>query len=101
MKKRSVPALVLCALLGASCSFSASVGGGGQLDTEKVEPEIATGIEAQTDVELDSVECPDDVDMEQGNDFECTATATNGDTAPVSVTQDDDEGNISWELDTE
>jgi hypothetical protein len=88
----AVPALLL------GCEFNASVGGGGQLDTDKVETEILNGIEAQTDVEIGSVECPDDVPMEQGNDFTCTATDTGGETAEVSVTQDDDAGNITWEL---
>jgi hypothetical protein len=90
-----IAALALPLLVGA-CSFSASVGG--NLATDKVETEILNGIEAQTEAEIDSVECPDEVKMEQGNDFECTATDSQGNSAQVQVTQTDDEGNINWEL---
>ncbi len=88
--------LLVAALLAAGCQGSVSVGGD-QLDTAEAETEIAKGIEGQTGIAVE-VECPDDIDLREGNDFECTATADDGTERSVNVTQDDDEGNISWEL---
>lgn len=90
--------LVGLAVLTGACEFSF---GGRTLDTDTIENEIAQGIEEQTGISVQSVECPDDVDAEAGNTFRCTATADDGSTAPVRVTQQDDEGNVEWELESE
>jgi hypothetical protein len=68
------------------------------LDTNRLETEIATELEAQTGVPAASVVCPDDVPIEQGHNFECTATDETGQTATIAVTQTDDEGNVHWEV---
>jgi len=85
-----VPLIVLGAVL-AGCTS--------QLDTDKAEREIKKGIAEQTGVEVKSVECPDEVETEEGDTFECTAVAESGDEVSVKVTQTDDEGNVNWELD--
>ncbi|MGH2724858.1 MAG: DUF4333 domain-containing protein [Actinomycetota bacterium] len=88
--------LVLAALLGTgACQFSF---GGSKLDTDKIEAEVTRGIEDQTGVAVQSVDCPDDVELEAGNTFTCTVTAEDGSTGQVDVTQQDDEGNVEWEL---
>ena len=78
--KLLITMLSVLLLLGA-CEFSASVGGGA-LDVDKVESEILSGIEEQTEADIDTVECPDEVELEEGNTFECTATDTQGTRPP-------------------
>ena len=68
------------------------------LDTGKIEEEIESGIEEQTNTTVESVDCPEDRALEEGDTFECTATAPDGSSATVEVTQTDDEGNITWEV---
>lgn len=67
------------------------------LNTSQVEDLVTQGITKQTSAKGVKVECPEDVTMEAGNQFECQATA-GGERAPVKITQKDDQGNISWEL---
>ncbi len=89
--------LVIVSLGLGACSFSFSMGDK-DLDTAKLETELKTQIAAQTDVPIGSADCPDDVAIEQGNTFNCTVTTADGTPLTVIVTQDDDEGNVSWEL---
>lgn len=88
--------LVLVAAAAVTSACQVSVGGG--LDIDQIEQEIATGIEDQTGISVTSVECPQDVEAEAGNNFTCTVTAEDGSTATVDVTQEDDEGNVRWNL---
>lgn len=83
----------MAAITLASCSLS--IGGG--LDMADVEDQIAEGIQEQLGIAV-TVDCPDGVDQEQGNDFTCTAVDDEGDEATVSVTQIDDEGNLEWDV---
>jgi hypothetical protein len=83
---------ITAALSGCSISI-----GGSNLDIQKPEDEMANGIQEQTDIAV-TVSCPEDVEMKVGNDFTCTATDAEGNQATVAVTQEDDEGNIEWEL---
>lgn len=80
----------------AACEVSFDFGGG--LDTGAIETDISGGIERQTGIAVRSVDCPDDVDVEAGDKFTCTVTAEDGSTAAVDVTQEDDEGNVRWQL---
>ncbi|MGH2661409.1 MAG: DUF4333 domain-containing protein [Actinomycetota bacterium] len=82
--------IVIAALALAGCTQV--------LDEEQLESEISSGIEEQTGATGVSVECPEDVPLEQGNTFTCTATSDQGDVGQVQVTQTDDEGNVRWEL---
>ena len=68
------------------------------LDVDRLETTLTDGLEEQTGVVIESVECPNEVPMEAGNEFECTATDDQGNTGTIIVTQDDDEGNITWRL---
>jgi hypothetical protein len=45
-----------------------------------------------------SVDCPDDVPVEADATFECPAVAEDGSQATITVTQEDDQGNLSWEV---
>jgi hypothetical protein len=90
-------AVVVGAVVFTGCSFEASVGNSG-LDMQELEKGIFEGIEEQTGAELESVECPDEMDEEEGLNFECTATDTTGESVQVRVVQTDDDGNVEWEI---
>jgi hypothetical protein len=89
--------VVAAVAMFSACSFEASIGESG-LDMDKLEDSIFEGIEEQTGVELESVDCPDEMDQEEGLNFECKATATDGESVQVRVVQTDDEGNVDWEI---
>ncbi|MGH2428134.1 MAG: DUF4333 domain-containing protein [Candidatus Limnocylindria bacterium] len=72
--------------------------GGISINVTRLEEVISDGITAQLSTVIASVECPDDVVMQAGNEFECTATDEQGNTGVVTVTQDDDAGNLTWKL---
>jgi hypothetical protein len=94
MGSRSVwGSLVVAVLVLSGCSASVSVGN--ELETAEAEQLIADDLEEQSDKTW-SVECPDEVKVEEGGEFECSAEADDGETVTAKVTQDDDEGNVSW-----
>jgi phosphoenolpyruvate synthase/pyruvate phosphate dikinase len=70
----------------------------GNVDTGKIEDEIAKQVEkqAQGQVKVKSVKCPDDVKAKKGDKFTCTITAENGATAKALVVQQDDDGNVRF-----
>ena len=69
------------------------------VDTDELEGQIAAELQAQTGVTPTSVNCPDDVPEEAGGTFNCTVTADDGSSANVTVTQTDDDGSLTWEVD--
>lgn len=91
---------VVVAVIAVAAIFGVLVLSGctNTLDMEKAETEIKKGIEQQTGLTMKSVDCPDSETAKKGATFECTAVADNGTKAPVKVTQKDDKGNITWEL---
>lgn len=96
----TLPRRASLAVLTALALAGAGVAGCGtqMLNTDKAETEIAKGIEQQTNVQA-TVDCPDDVEIKQDDTFTCTAKLGDGGrTGTVTVTQTDDEGNISWQL---
>jgi hypothetical protein len=85
-------------LLLAAFAALAPVGCSASVDTDALEQQIKQELQAQAGVAASSVECPDDVAPEAGATFECTATTEDGSTATITVTQQDDQGNLSWEV---
>ena len=77
----------------AGCSMSA-----GSLDMAKAQTEIAKGIEEQTGATGVTVTCPESVPIEQGATFNCTANTAAGESATITATQTDDQGNITWKI---
>lgn len=73
-------ALTACALLAAGC--------GSTVDSAQMEEDLAEQLAPQAGAEPAevSVDCPDDEEAEEGNEFECTLTAPNGDEVIVDVT---------------
>jgi hypothetical protein len=68
------------------------------LDMDEVESELEQGVAQRTDGVNVEVDCPDDIEAKQGENFECTATAEDGTRAKIEVFQEDDEGNVRWEI---
>lgn len=91
----TIPAAALLWIGVAGCSFSASTST--DLDIQKAQDEIAKSIQEQTG-ESATVQCPSPVKQEQGNSFDCTATFADGQTGTITVSQTDNDGNITWKL---
>ncbi len=66
------------------------------LNTGKIQAAVGDGIKQQTGTTVE-VDCPDLVQLEQGAESTCKATAGE-DVRDVAITQKDDTGNISYEL---
>lgn len=67
------------------------------LDTTKLESQI--GAELTTRIgDTIVVDCPKDQPVEKGYTFECVASDTSGTKRIVVITEDDDQGNVTWEL---
>lgn len=80
-RRRALPAgLLALALTAAGC--------GSSVDADQMEQDIITDFVEGTDFkEADlAVDCPDDQDAEEGNEFDCVLTAPNGDEVTVNVT---------------
>lgn len=82
-------------LVVAACT--ASVGTDKTVDTTSIEARIATDVKASRGVEV-KVRCPGEVKAEKGGKFTCQATDGEGNSLPVLATQNNDSGDISWEL---
>ena len=94
MSLRRLVSIALAAcflLLLAAC-------GSKTIDTGKAESEISKGVAQQTGAKGVKVDCPDDVDAKKGDTFDCNLTASGGQKAKIKVTQQDDEGNVRWQL---
>lgn len=90
-------ALALAAALAAGgCSVEVGTGSD-TLDTQELEQNIADS-EEETRGFRPTVECPNDVEIAEGDEFTCTATDPQGNTATVFVTQTSDEGDVRWRL---
>jgi FlaG/FlaF family flagellin (archaellin) len=92
MRSRFVRAAVLLclALAAAACSKS--------LDMDGLELQLADQLNTQLETTGITVDCPDDVEAETGGEFDCTGTASTGDTLTIRVTQTDSDGSVTWEV---
>jgi hypothetical protein len=89
---------LLACLVALATALALGACGDKKLDTGKLEGRIKDGIEKQAGVKVKSVDCPDDVKIKKGDTFTCTATTTSGQKARVRVTQQDDEGNVRYQV---
>jgi hypothetical protein len=80
-------AAIIAALALAAC-------GGSTIDSDDLEAQLAEQLsaEAGADPAEVSVSCPEDIEAEEGREFDCTLIAPNGDEVRVEVTLTDDEG---------
>ncbi|MGI9538521.1 MAG: DUF4333 domain-containing protein [Miltoncostaeaceae bacterium] len=83
------------AAIGAGCSVSI---GDTTLDTDKLESEIRSSVQERLEESGISVDCPSDIDAEEGDVFRCTLTTPGGEKREVVVRQTDDDGNVRWEV---
>lgn len=81
-------ALVATVGLLAACSNSLS-----QTD---VQDKLTQGMTEQLGGTY-TVSCPSDIPVAAGATFTCDATGADGSMGVITVTQDDDQGNLSWE----
>ena len=82
-------------VLAAFLSLLALVACGSEtIDNADLESQLAEQLSADAgvDPEAVSVSCPEDVEVEEGAEFECELTAPNGDEVTVEVRLTDDEG---------
>lgn len=86
-------------LLAGGCDISVPWGER-ILETDQLEEVLVEEVGEQLDREIESVSCPRDVEMREGNDFRCTARPEEGEPIVIDVTQDDDEGNVTWRVRT-
>jgi hypothetical protein len=80
-------ATILAALALAAC-------GARTIDSGELESQLQEQLsaEAGADPAEVSVSCPEDIEAEEGREFDCTLVAPDGDEVRVEVTLTDDEG---------
>ena len=83
-----VAAVTALALLTAGCTRT--------LDKQSLESQLATDL--QSNGSTYTVTCPDGVKAQAGGTFQCTATGPDGAALAITVTQTDDQGNVTWEV---
>jgi len=91
--RRLIPALAaafLVALPLAGCGTTT-------LTTEQVEVEIEKGLKQQQSLRSVDVKCPQEVELKAMSSFDYPASADN-EKRTVKVTQQDDQGNIRWQV---
>ncbi len=82
-------ALPGCALLAlAAC---------GSIDAAETEKAVGQELARSIGAKLRSVDCPEDVPVERGRNFVCTAVGADGTRVPVPVTQTNDEGDVEFQ----
>ena len=69
-----------------------------KLDTGKLEGRPATGSRSRRGVEVGSVECPQRRRGQAGRHLHLQGDPTSGQTASVKVTQQDDKGNVNYQV---
>ncbi len=83
--------VLVVALAGASCSANRT------LDVAGLETTLRGQLEELQSQTVDAVDCPDEIKVEAQTSFRCTATG-DGTTWTLQVTQDDDEGRVTWKI---
>ena len=86
----ALAAALLVALAVAGCGTK-------KLDTAKAETEIEKGLMQQLRLKSVNVKCPKEVEIKPMSRFDCPVSAGK-ETATINVTQQDDQGNIRWQL---
>jgi hypothetical protein len=66
------------------------------LDLETLKSGVTAELTKQVGGEW-TLTCPESVPIENGGTFTCTATEAGGTTQDITVTQTDDQGNVTWE----
>ncbi|MGA8219136.1 MAG: DUF4333 domain-containing protein [Solirubrobacterales bacterium] len=93
-----VPSLVVAAIALSGCEVSASVGDTAQkANVAGIERQISDSLAQQSGVRPTSVDCPDEMLVEEGKEYECTVVHPQDGPAPVQVIMHAD-GRVSWHV---
>jgi len=89
-------------LLNAALCLALAVGlsaCGTTIDMDAVGKSVSDGLNTQLSLPIATVTCPTESRAAKAGDtFECVATPKDGGKLTIKVTQDDDKGNIKWEV---
>ena len=90
--------VVVVAVLGATLAGLGRIFGDRHLlYTHAVAQQISDSLSRQNGQQV-TVDCPGDMPLQAGATFTCTYTAEDGSAGDVLVTQDDDQGDVSWSV---
>jgi hypothetical protein len=81
----------------AAIPVASGCAGGEDLNTRQVERAMEAGLESQTGASGVDVECPAEVELEEGATFECVATSGDEE-ATLVARQLDDSGRVTWRV---
>ncbi len=91
-----IPQSLQLGLMGAGTLIVALLACENKLDNEKLEKGITDMFEEQLDLEVTEVDCPKDVKVEKGKEFDCEVTVKPKGKVPVVVEiTDDTRGDVS------
>ena len=80
------------ALLAVACAETLYV------DSQRLEQIIRDGIQAQAQLTVIGVSCPDQHPLQEGDVFECTADIADGRHLTITVLQNGPSGTLSWRI---
>jgi S1-C subfamily serine protease len=83
------------ALLGMVVVFGALLACGNKIDQKKLDGLIEGMFEDQLELEVDEIDCPKDVKVEEGKEFECEVTVKPKGKVPVVVEITDSSGTVN------
>jgi invasion protein IalB len=81
--------LAAAALLATACSSS--------IDVDSLEQQVQSGLAEQLGGTW-TVQCPDSMEVQAGLTANCMATNEDGQSLNVDITQEDDQGTVSWQV---
>jgi hypothetical protein len=88
---------LLSVIVLAGVSLVAITGCDSKIEKTKIEGAINDGTKAKG-ISFKSVECPANQMMKKGADFDCTASTAEGDAVTIHVTQNTDQGDVTWNI---
>ena len=83
--------------LAASALLLLTACGVSEVDVPALEKDIVSQVKEQAEADV-TAKCPDQVDWETGESFDCDVEFDDGSTAKANVKMVDDDGNVEWEL---
>lgn len=88
------------AMLAAVLALAVAGCGTTTLDTGEVEDEV-TELAEDRDLQVDDVTCPDDIEAEEGDEFDCDVELEGGEEIEAQVTQRNDDGDVRIRIDAD
>jgi hypothetical protein len=82
----------------ALCLAVAATACGPTLNEDELEQQLRGELHSRFPSTTWDVACPSGVAPEAGATFECTATAEDGRRLELEITQDDDDGRVTWRI---